>query len=90
MHTFCRTGKQAGISRKWTRGEDPFLDRRSGEDRRYVYSLEYFRLGRPDRRDNCERRKNYERRKGFVRVSLWSSACPDYNEQEWLEGRIEL
>ena len=54
---------------------DPYLDRRSGEDRRAVHSLEYFQKGYFCRRSGLERRNNYERRAGCIRVSEWSSVC---------------
>ena len=52
---------------------DPYIDRRSGEDRRQVYDADYFRYGGTERRTGKERRRNYERRKNFIRVSEWSS-----------------
>lgn len=57
------------------RRRDPYYDRRSGEDRRKVYSLFYFQMGNEDRRSYLERRANLERRTGYVRVSEWSSIC---------------
>ena len=57
------------------RKRDPYLDRRSGEDRRQTYSLYYFREGGVERRLTKERRLNFERRKGYARVSTWSSVC---------------
>ena len=90
MRSCEKRGKEMSISRRGVRGKDPFLDRRSGEDRRFIYCLEYFLQGRPDRRSTRERRENLERRQGFVRVSRWSSVCPDYREKAWLEGRVEL
>ncbi len=59
---------------------DPYLDRRSGEDRRKIYSLVYFNKGNKDRRVSDERRFNYERRENCVRVSQWSSVCLDKDE----------
>jgi hypothetical protein len=38
------------------RRSDPFLDRRSGEDRREAYDLDYFEDGGVDRRYTKERR----------------------------------
>ncbi|MFN2354271.1 MAG: hypothetical protein ABR512_07085 [Desulfopila sp.] len=61
---------------------DPYLDRRSGEDRRKVHLLEYLLEGNPDRRSGRERRQNVERRQGCIRISEWSSACPDAEEME--------
>jgi hypothetical protein len=39
-----------------------FLDRRSGEDKRRVYSLDYFSTGGSERRHGRERRAHGERR----------------------------
>ena len=49
------------------------IDRRSGEDRRVVYNLDYFLNGGIKRRKEKERRTKVERRSGWVRVSKWSS-----------------
>ena len=57
------------------RKADPYLDRRSGEDRRDVYLVDYFAAGGPERRKRRERRRMNERREGCVRVSRWSSVC---------------
>lgn len=70
-----RMGKKA--SEKEQRAADPYLDRRSGEDRRDVYLLDYFAKGGPERRNEKERRQMTERRKGCFRVSKWSSVCID-------------
>jgi hypothetical protein len=59
---------------------DPYLDRRSGEDRRNVYSLDYFLKNNPDRRISSERRSPHERRGDCIRINKWSSVCPDKNE----------
>jgi hypothetical protein len=64
------------IQLKKSRKNDPFLDRRSGEDRRDAYDLDYFREGGVERRKQNERRKPLERREGCIRVSDWSSICP--------------
>jgi len=68
------------IELKKIRKTDPFLDRRSGEDRREAYDLDYFRDGGAERREQNERRQPLERRDGCVRVSEWSSICPDENQ----------
>ncbi len=68
------------IELKKIRKTDPFLDRRSGEDRREAYDLDYFRNGGAERRVQPERRQPLERREGCIRVSEWSSVCPDENE----------
>jgi hypothetical protein len=49
------------------------IDRRSGEDKRKVYSLDYFFMGGEERRRRGERRNLGERRRNWVRVSRWSS-----------------
>ena len=58
---------------KDTRISDPYVDRRSGEDRRQVYNADYFQNGGLERRSGKERRRHYERRKDCTRVSEWSS-----------------
>ena len=60
---------------KDARISDPYIDRRSGEDRRQVYDADYFQTGGKERRSGKERRQQYERRKNFIRVSKWSSIC---------------
>ncbi len=72
------------------RKRGPFMDRRSGEDRRETYLLDYFEMGKRERRSGSERRTNIERRTGCVRISKWSSVCPDYSELESDGGRIEI
>lgn len=51
------------------------LDRRSGEDRRRIYSIDYFTEGGAERRKSGERRQRGERRSSCIRVSDWSSVC---------------
>jgi hypothetical protein len=57
------------------RRKDPYLDRRSGEDRRQAYDIDYFEEGGTERRKGKDRRLPIERRKGCVKVSRWSSVC---------------
>ena len=57
------------------RKADPYLDRRSGEDRRDAYWIDYFLMGGTERRKGKERRGMSERRADCVRVSKWSSVC---------------
>jgi len=52
------------------------MDRRSGEDRRRAYDLDYFSNGGVERRNCKEKRSNVERRVGWTRVSKWSSVSP--------------
>jgi hypothetical protein len=49
------------------------VDRRSGEDSRKFYSLDYFIEGGQERRKGKERRQSGERRNGWVRVYKWCS-----------------
>ena len=49
------------------------MDRRSGEDRRKAYSLDYFSNGGFERRSWKEQRSNLERRADWARVSEWTS-----------------
>ena len=59
------------------RVSDPYLDRRSGDDKREVYDSIYFESGGIERRKGEDRRQQGERRDGYVRVSKWSSVSPD-------------
>ena len=59
------------------RVRDPYLDRRSGDDRRSVYDSDYFENGGLERRHGKDRRQSNERRDSCTRVSEWSSVCPD-------------
>lgn len=59
------------------RKKDPYLDRRSGEDQRETYNIDYFSEGGIERRDTKDRRKPGERRKDCIKVSRWSSVCPE-------------
>lgn len=56
---------------------DPYVDRRSGDDRRAVYDSDYFDGGGLERRNGLDRRQQDERRDNCLRVSQWSSVCPD-------------
>ena len=59
------------------RKSDPYVDRRSGDDRRDVYDSDYFENGGMERRQGLDRRQQNERRDACTRVSKWSSVCPD-------------
>jgi hypothetical protein len=61
---------------------DPFSDRRSGDDRRGAYDLDYFEQGGQERRQQAERRTTDERRGHCTRVSEWSSVCPPEEQRE--------
>ena len=49
------------------------IDRRGIEDKREVYSLDYFMDGGEERRQYTERRKSEERRSDWYRVGKWCS-----------------
>jgi len=54
------------------------IDRRSGEDKRKVYSLDYFKNNGMERRLNIkDRRKKVEPRKSWDRVNKWYSIYID-------------
>jgi hypothetical protein len=59
------------------RVRDPYIDRRSGDDRRSVYDSDYFENNGIERRKEAERRQPEERRDDCIRISDWSSICPD-------------
>jgi hypothetical protein len=65
---------------KKKRRRDPYLDRRSGEDRREVYDADYFENGGEERRKGKERRRKKERRDDCTPVSDWTSICPEDKE----------
>ena len=56
---------------------DPYVDRRSGEDRRKVYDSFYWENVGIERRSARDRRQPEERRDSWVKVSKWSSVCPE-------------
>jgi len=58
-----------------SRINDPYIDRRSGEEMRQYYTPAYFDKNGMERRVTGERRINVERRKGCGRVSTWASVC---------------
>jgi len=49
------------------------IDRRSGDDNRISYNLDYFFSGGEERRRRLERRRLDERRRNWVRVKRWCS-----------------
>ena len=59
---------------------DPYIDRRSGEDRRKVYDSDYWDRRGIEKRKLKDRRQQKERRASCVNVSEWSSVCP--NDQD--------
>jgi hypothetical protein len=62
------------------RVRDPYVDRRSGEDRRQIYDSDYFQNVGIERRHGEERRQHSERRESWIRVSKWSSVCVNDND----------
>jgi hypothetical protein len=62
---------------KDSRVQDPYVDRRSGEERRQAYDSDYFEAEGVEKRTNGDRRQPAERRNSCTRVSRWSSVCPD-------------
>jgi hypothetical protein len=62
---------------KNNRVRDPYVDRRLEEDKRQVYDVEFFQNGGAEKRSGNERRQQNERRYSCVKVSNWSSVCPD-------------
>ena len=51
------------------------IDRRSGDDRRKAYDMNYFLSGGVERRNWKEERSRDERRRDCVRVSDFVSVC---------------
>ena len=49
------------------------FDRRSGDERRMIYDMEYLLLKDKERRSNKERRSGIERRKDWKKERNWSS-----------------
>ena len=54
---------------------DPYIDRRSGEDRRQVYDSDYWESGGIERRSIKDRRLQKERRVSCITVTEYSSVC---------------
>jgi hypothetical protein len=61
---------------------DPYVDRRSGENRRQVYDFDFWESGGIESRSAKERRQQKERRDSYVRVSEWSSVCIEDNADQ--------
>ena len=64
------------------RKNDPYVDRRSGEDRRTGYDLDYFTEDGTERRKGDDRRQKRERREKCIPVSDWSSVCPEQKKEQ--------
>jgi len=67
--------KESGSKRKPSKAsvKRSLFDRRSGEDKRKLYNLDYFFDGGRERRKGKERRQSDERRSGWARVYNWCS-----------------
>jgi hypothetical protein len=65
--------KETSSDSFFKKGRTSRLDRRSGEDRRKTYSLDYFVKGGKERRQAEERRHKGERRNDWLRVDKWYS-----------------
>ena len=62
-----------------------FFDRRSGQDRRDSYNIDYFLEGGTERRNSPasgRREKNKDRRKDWIKISRWSSLYVDSEEDK--------
>jgi hypothetical protein len=64
------------------RKKDPYIDRRSGKDRREAYSINYFSNGGLERRQAQDRRTPGERREDCISVTDWSSVCVEDSAAE--------
>jgi len=71
-----------GVPEKGTNRRKAGLDRRSGDDRRRIYSLEYFSEGGVERRFDSDRRDRAERRRGWTRTDQWSSYPTDHDDDD--------
>jgi hypothetical protein len=65
--------KKKSIDSFFEKDRQSWLDRRSGEDRRQTYSLDYFVEGGKERRQVEERRRSGERRHQWLRIDKWYS-----------------
>jgi len=85
MATIKKRTHGSGLSEsqplKNRRIEDPFRDRRSGNDRRRGFDIGYFAQGGIEKRKGGECRQKNERRDQYVRIDKWSSICvmPKFN-----------
>lgn len=54
-----------------------FIERRTGKDRRRLFSVKGLFFRKQDRRQSQERRSDTEHRENWVRISRWSSVPVD-------------
>lgn len=85
-----RRGKEGEKLKEIKPRSQSLIDRRSDEDRRDLYSIEYFDQGNPERRSYSDRRGNGERRKGYIRVGQWTSVSLKYLETAQVQKPIIL
>ena len=65
-----------------------FSERRSGKERRKVFSLHRFFYKGPERRQFQDRRSQVERREGWIRITKWSSVkMQDLKISKYLQQR---
>jgi hypothetical protein len=68
-----------------------YIERRTGKDRRRIFSFKGLAFKRKDRRVSPERRSGTEMRESWVRVSKWSSASLDHLKiSKYLLGKTNL
>jgi len=64
------------------------LDRRTGVDRRAIYTKKFFPFKGQEKRGGIERRVHKEKRQDWDRVTLWSSSpIPYLQDPEWYLNR---
>ena len=67
------------------------IERRTGKDRRRIFSFKGLTFKRKDRRVSPERRSGTEMRASWVRVSRWSSASLDHLKiSKYILGKTNL
>jgi hypothetical protein len=67
------------------------VERRTGKDRRRIFSFKGLTFRRKDRRVSSERRSGTEMRESWVRVSKWSSASLEHLKiSKYLLGKTNL
>jgi hypothetical protein len=79
MTSLAETTESTGIDK---RSKDPYMDRRSGDDRRQVYSIDYFANNGLERRQSIDRRSQEERRDDCVSISKWTSVCASEDDTQ--------
>ena len=70
-----------------------FFDRRSGQDRRSTYNIDYFLEGGAERRNSSageRRREEKDRRKDWIKISRWSSLNVEDEKSKAANGEEPL